>query len=110
MTSNGNSEAIEAVNGKIDLGVRKLRASFVENATTLYAYLESDFDFLKEYTDRMNEAFNSTSVKIEDKMNENEIYLVFSDKDKCAARARVEQVKAGLGGSKIRARLVDIGE
>ena len=107
MTSNGNLE-VEAVNGKIDLGVRKLKTSFVENATTLYAYLESDFDFLKDYTDRINDAYKSAG-KIEDKMNENDILLVYSDKDKCAARARVEQVKAGIGGSKVRARLIDIG-
>ena len=110
MTSNGNNSSVdvEAVNGKIDLGVRKLRSSYVENATTLYAYLESEFDILKEYTDKINKAYQNAG-KIEDKMNENDIYLVFSDKDKCAARARIEQAKAGMGGSKIRARLVDIG-
>ena len=89
MTSNGNNSSVdaEAVNGKIDLGVRKLRASYVENATTVYAYLESEFDILKEYTDKMNKAYQNAG-KIEDKMNENDIYLVFSDKDKCTARAR----------------------
>ena len=89
MTSNGNNSSVdaEAVNGKIDLGVRKLRASYVENATTVYAYLESEFDILKEYTDKMNTAYQNAG-KIEDKMNENDIYLVFSDKDKCTARAR----------------------
>jgi len=107
MTSNGNSEN-EAVNGKIDLGVRKLKCSYVENATTLYAYLEAEFDYLKDYIDKMNAGYERAG-KIEDKMNENEIYLVYSDKDKCAARARVEQTKAGPGGSKVRARLVDIG-
>ena len=35
--------------------------------------------------------------------------MIWSDKDKCAARARVEQAKAGPGGNKVRARLVDIG-
>ena len=82
MNSNGNSNDVEAVNGKIDLGVRKLRSSYVENATTLYAYLEAEFDILKEYTDKMNKAYQNAG-KIEDKMNENDIYLVFSDKDKC---------------------------
>ena len=45
----------------------------------------------------------------DDKISENEIYLVWSDKDKCAARARIEQTKTGPGGNKIRARLIDIG-
>ena len=45
----------------------------------------------------------------DDKINENDIYLVWSDKDKCAARARIEQTKTGPGGNKIRARLIDIG-
>ena len=40
-------ESIEAVNGKIDMGTRKLKAAYVENATTLYAYLEADFHVLK---------------------------------------------------------------
>ena len=35
--------------------------------------------------------------------------MIWSDKDKCAARARIEQAKAGPGGNKVRARLVDIG-
>ncbi len=97
----------EAVNGKVDLGVRKLRAAYVENATTIYAYLENEFDILKEYTDRLNKASKSAEKATDFK--EGDVYLTYSDKDKCHARARVEQPKAGAGGSKIRVRLVDIG-
>ena len=46
---------------------------------------------------------------LDEKIGENETYLIWSDKDKCAARARIEQSKAGPGGNKVRARLVDIG-
>ena len=56
MTS--NEDKIEAVNGKIDLGVRKLKAAYIENATTVYAYLDTEFDTLKEYTDKINEAYS----------------------------------------------------
>ena len=57
MTS--NEDKIEAVNGKIDLGVRKLKAAYIENATTIYAYIDSEFDTLKEYTDKINEAYSN---------------------------------------------------
>lgn len=101
-------ESIEAVNGKIDMGTRKLKAAYVENATTLYAYLEADFHVLKEYMDKFSEVYK-TSAEIDDKIIEGEIYLIYSDKDKCAARARIEQPKAGPAGTKVRARLIDIG-
>ena len=57
MTS--NEDKIEAVNGKIDLGVRKLKAAYIENATTIYAYIDIEFDKLKEYTDKINEAYSN---------------------------------------------------
>ena len=57
MTS--NEDKIEAVNGKIDLGVRKLKAAYIENATTIYAYIDSEFETLKEYTDKINEAYSN---------------------------------------------------
>ena len=105
MTSSASPElANEAVNGKIDLGTRKLKASYVENATTLYAYLETEFHALQEMTESINEAYKTaTAVLGPEKIRENDIYLVYSDKDRCAARARIEQSKAGPG-SKVRAR------
>lgn len=106
MTSPDNSEA---VNGKIDLGTRKLRAAYVENATTIYGYLDSEFHILKEYTEKIDDAYKSAAPLDISKVVESETYLIFSDKDNCAARARIEQPKAGPGGSKVRARLVDIG-
>lgn len=102
-------EGIEAVNGKIDLGIRKIRAAYVENATTIYGYTDSEFHLLQEYTEKMNEAYKSASVLGDVKISENEIFLIYSDKDKCAARARIEQAKAGPAGNKVRARLIDIG-
>jgi hypothetical protein len=93
-------ESIEAVNGKIDMGTRKLKAAYVENATTLYAYLEADFHVLKEYMDTFSEVYKTAS-EIDDKIIEGEIYLIYSDKDKCAARARIEQPKAGPAGTKV---------
>ena len=90
-----SSESSEAVNGKIDMGTRKLKVAYVENATTLYAYLESEFHVLKEYTDKFSEVYK-TSPEIDDKIIESETYLIYSDKDKCAARARIEQ-QAGIG-------------
>ena len=108
MTSTSPELASEAVNGKIDLGTRKLKASYVENATTIYAYLDSEFHALQEITDAINEAYQIAPIV--EKIRENEVCLIFSDKDKCAARARIEQTKAGSGsGSKVRARLIDIG-
>ena len=104
MTSTSPEAVSEAVNGKIDLGVRKLRASYVENATTIYAYLETDFHVLGDYTDKITEAYQ-TATKPDDndnKVKEEQIYLVFSDKDKCVARGRIEQAKAGPGGSKVK--------
>ena len=89
-----------AVNGKIDMGTRKLKAAYVENATTLYAYLEADFHVLKEYMDTFSEVYKTAS-EIDDKIIEGEIYLIYSDKDKCAARARIEQPKAGPAGTKV---------
>jgi len=99
----------DAVNGKIDMGTRKLKAAYVENATTIYAYLESDFHVLKEYMDRISEVYKNQPELSQDKIVEGEVYLIFSDKDKCAARARIEQPKAGPAGTKVRARLIDIG-
>ena len=90
----------DAVNGKIDMGTRKLKAAYVENATTIYAYLESDFHVLKEYMDKFSEVYK-TQPELGDKIIEGEIYLIFSDKDKCAARARIEQPKAGPAGTKV---------
>ena len=54
----------EAVNGKIDLGVRKLKAAYIENATTIYGYIDNEFHTLKEYTDKINEAY-STAEELE---------------------------------------------
>jgi len=99
----------DAVNGKIDMGTRKLKAAYVENATTIYAYLESDFHVLKEYMDKFSEVYKTQPELGQDKIAEGETYLIFSDKDKCAARARIEQPKAGPAGTKVRARLIDIG-
>jgi len=99
----------DAVNGKIDMGTRKLKAAYVENATTIYAYLESDFHVLKEYMDRISEVYKNQPELSQDKIVEGEVCLIFSDKDKCAARARIEQPKAGPAGTKVRARLIDIG-
>ena len=93
-------ESTDAVNGKIDMGTRKLKAAYVENATTLYAYLEADFHVLKEYMDKFSEVYKTAS-EIDDKIIEGEIYLIYSDKDKCAARARIEQPKAGPAGTKV---------
>ena len=98
-------ESSEAVNGKIDMGTRKLKAAYVENATTLYAYLEADFHVLKEYMDTFSEVYK-TSSEIDDKIIEGEIYLIYSDKDKCAARARIEQPKAGPAGTKVNFKLI----
>ena len=39
----------EAVNGKIDLGFRRLIVSHVENACTIYAYTHEDHQFYNEY-------------------------------------------------------------
>ena len=91
----------DAVNGKIDMGTRKLKAAYVENATTIYAYLESDFHVLKEYMDRISEVYKNQPELSQDKIVEGEVYLIFSDKDKCAARARIEQPKAGPAGTKV---------
>ena len=41
-----SDEGVE-VNGKIDLGTRRLVVSYVENAASFYAYLESDQEFIK---------------------------------------------------------------
>ena len=49
----------EAVNGKIDLGTRKLKAAYIENATTIYAYLDTEFPTLKEYTDKINDSYSN---------------------------------------------------
>ena len=38
----------ETVNGKVDMGTRRLVTSHVENAASFYAYLESDQDFMTE--------------------------------------------------------------
>ena len=38
----------ETVNGKVDMGTRRLVTSHVENAASFYAYLESDQDFMAE--------------------------------------------------------------
>ena len=95
----------DAVNGKIDMGTRKLKAAYVENATTIYAYLESDFHVLKEYMDRISEVYKNQPELSQDKIVEGEVYLIFSDKDKCAARARIEQPKAGPAGTKVRAKV-----
>ena len=102
-----SSESSEAVNGKIDMGTRKLKVAYVENATTLYAYLESDFHVLKEYTDKFSEVYK-TSPEIDDKIIESETYLIYSDKDKCAARARIEQPKAGPAGTKVRSKFMEV--
>jgi hypothetical protein len=99
--------AAEAVNGKIDLGVRKLISAYVENATTIYAYFENEFQTLEKYQGKINEVV-AGSEKAET-TKEGEMYLIYSDKDECFARGRIEQTKAGPGGSKVRARLVDIG-
>ncbi len=97
----------EAVNGKVDLGIRKLRVAYVENAVTIYAYMENEFGFLKEYSDKLSAAYQTAEKATE--VKEGSLYLTFSERDKCHARARVEQPKAGPGGTKVRARLVDIG-
>ena len=39
----------EAVNGKIDLGFRRLIVSHVENASTIYGYTHEDHQFYPEY-------------------------------------------------------------
>ena len=52
----------DAVNGKIDMGTRKLKAAYVENATTIYAYLESDFHVLKEYMERISEVLSGGAI------------------------------------------------
>ena len=41
-----SDEGVE-VNGKIDLGTRRLEVSYVENAASFYAYLESEKEFMK---------------------------------------------------------------
>ena len=57
MTS--TEDKTEAVNGKIDLGTRKLKAAYIENATTIYAYLDTEFHTLKEYTDKINDSYSN---------------------------------------------------
>ena len=41
-----SKEGVE-VNGKIDLGTRRLVLSYVENAASFFAYLESEQEFMK---------------------------------------------------------------
>ena len=78
MTSSASPElANEAVNGKIDLGTRKLKASHVENAATLYAYLETEFHALQEMTESINEAYKTATAVLGEKIRENDIYLVY---------------------------------
>ena len=44
-----SSRNVEAVNGKIDLGFRRLIVSHVENACTIYGYTHEDHQFYPEY-------------------------------------------------------------
>ena len=42
------SETGETVNGKVDLGTRRLVLSHVENAASFYAYLDAEKDYMTD--------------------------------------------------------------
>jgi len=100
-------EGIE-INGKIDLGIRRLVVAHVENAITFYAYLESDKDLM---SDMKVLAANLCGPK--DKLKEapakEQMVGVYNDSDKTWYRGRVEQLEMGKEKDKFRVRMIDFG-
>ena len=96
----------EAVSGKVDLGVRKLVISHVENACSFYAYIEHEatmMEDVKTVVARKCEVLDKLTIipKL------GRMYGV--EKDGAWLRGRVEQVGQGPERDLVRIRMIDFG-
>jgi len=102
-----DSNGVE-VNGKIDLGTRKLVVSHVENAATFYAYLEAEKQFMSDIKQMCKEKCQQLDrLAMSPSMDQN--VGVFHNYDKCWYRGKVEQLNQGKGKNLTRVRIVDFG-
>ena len=104
----------EPVNGKIDLGFKRLVPSHVENACTIYAYVAGDSHLLAEYKAKLSKVcpgLDPLGAEANPKVGE-KIYGAFSVRDSSWLRARVEQQAGGgqMRKEQVRVRFVDVGK
>jgi len=96
----------EAISGKVDLGVRKLVTSHVENACSFYAYVEHEatmMEDIKTVVARQCEVLDKLTAR----PKVGKMYGV--EKDSAWWRGRVEQVGQGPEKDLVRIRMIDFG-
>lgn len=105
--SNANNKEVE-VNGKIDLGTRRLFVSHVENASTFYAYQEADKGAMDDIKVVMAaECSDLPRLSAFPKLEI--LYGILFEGDKQWYRSKVEKVDEGTDKKQVRLRMVDFG-
>jgi len=105
--SNAINKEVE-VNGKIDLGPRRLVVSHVENACTFYAYQETDKGAINDIK-VVVAAECSDLARLSEFPKLETLYGVLYPGDKQWYRGKVEQIDQGTDKKQVRVRMVDFG-
>jgi len=100
-------EGIE-INGKIDLGVRRLIVAHVENAITFYGYVEEDKDYMDEIK-QLGASLCNNKPNLTEDPKEEQMVCFFNKSDNSWYRGRVEQLNMGKNKNEFRVRTVDFG-
>eukprot|EP00088_Acartia_fossae_P060917 TRINITY_DN7304_c0_g1_i1.p1 TRINITY_DN7304_c0_g1~~TRINITY_DN7304_c0_g1_i1.p1 ORF type:complete len:513 (-),score=173.85 TRINITY_DN7304_c0_g1_i1:1433-2971(-) len=96
------------VNGKIDLGIRKLVVAHVENAITFYGYLETEKDIMSDVKTLADNLCGNKDRLSEDPAVD-QMVGVYNQSDKTWYRGRVEQLNMGKNKNQFRVRMIDFG-
>jgi len=96
------------VNGKIDLGTRRLVVSHIENATSFFAYFDSHKEFMEEIKQICKKMLEN-APKLTDKPVLEQLVGVYSSSEKSWFRGKIEQLGQGRGKNQFRVRIVDFG-
>ena len=98
----------EIVNGKLDMGFRRLFVSHVENATTLYAYVESESQKLQTIKQTIQKACSAQdSCPSPDQIVLKQVYAVNLNNQ--WIRGSVEQKNCGYKRNLFKIKCLDVG-
>jgi len=96
------------VNGKIDLGTRRLVFSHVENAASFFAYIEADQEVMETIVAEANQEC-SNLPRLAEAPSLDQVVGMYCSKDKNWYRGRIEQLNQGERKDKFRVRAIDFG-